>query len=400
MLLAIQSISSLRDGFRFLRLLRASRLRKPGDFAPRVALTIPVKGFDSDLAANLSAFLKQDYPDYALSFVVASKQDPAYELLSELVAQNKRAGSSTPGRAREVRLLVAGYSGQRGEKVNNLLCGVAAAGVSAGVLAFADADARPRPDWLRSLVAPLADPGVTVSTGFRWYLPGSGFVSQLRAAWDTSIATLLGEHKHNFAWGGSMALRASDFARLGIAEKYWANTVSDDYGVTRAVHEARGRIRFEPRCLLASREESTFAGFMKWANRQIILTRVYSPSYWRLGLAANTLYCGTFLFGLALLVLPTTALQLRIGTAASLLAVLSLGIAKGYIRTVVARELFADELNPPGTAARYWQLVPLVSWVMWLNFIVAGFCRRIEWKGTRYELRSANEVRVLRRDES
>jgi cellulose synthase/poly-beta-1,6-N-acetylglucosamine synthase-like glycosyltransferase len=143
-------------------------------------------------------------------------------------------------------------------------------------LVFADIDAAPSPDWLRSLVEPLADPRTTVSTGFRLYLPGRGFASQLRAAWDTSIATLLGDHDHNFAWGGSMAIRTADFRRLGIAERYWANTVSDDYAMTRAVREAGGRIEFTPRCLVASREESSFGDFLRWANRQIIITRVYS----------------------------------------------------------------------------------------------------------------------------
>jgi hypothetical protein len=48
--------------------------------------------------------------------------------------------------------------------------------------------------------------------------------------------------------------------------------------------------------------------------------------------------------------------------------------------------------------ARYWQLAPLIPWVMLYNFLVAGFTRRIEWSGTHYELRSRKKVRVLRRD--
>ena len=69
------------------------------------------------------------------------------------------------------------------------------------------------------------------------------------------------------------------------------------------------------------------------------------------------------------------------------------------IRTVVARELFPEErarLDRYG--ARYWQLAPLVPWVMLLNFLTAGFTRRIEWRGTYYQLLSKDELRVLRRD--
>src|SRR5205814_7098138 len=158
----------------------------------------------------------------------------------------------------------------RANEVHYLLADPQTRGGPVECLAVADAGARPRADWLSSLVAPLADPAVTVSTGFRWYLPGPGFASQLRAAWDTSIATLLGDWKENFAWGGSMAMRVADFRRLDIAGRYWPRTVSDDQAVIRAVREAKGRIHFEPRCLVRSEEESSFGEFLDWANRQIV----------------------------------------------------------------------------------------------------------------------------------
>ncbi len=342
---------------------------------------------------NLSRFLSQDYPRFQLVFVVASEKDPAYSVLRARLKET-RAGDDV-----KKLLVVAGTTEIRGEKVNNLIRGLVAVGPEAEVLAFADIDARLGRDWLRSLIAPLADPSVTVSSGFRWYLPGASFVSQLLAAWDTSIATYLGDHAHNFAWGGSLAIRAADIKRLRVVERYWDRTVSDDYGVTRAVRDARGRIHFEPRCLLASRENPSLREFLRWANRQIIITRVYAPHLWLLGLAAHGFFCAIFLFGLALLFLPGfTALE-RSATAAILVTVLFLGMAKGRIRSMVAREIFPDEREALARfGSRYWQLAPLVPWTMLVNFVTAGFTRRIEWRGVHYELRSSDEVRVLRRD--
>jgi ceramide glucosyltransferase len=394
-LLTIQSIASLRDGFRFLRFVRASRRRERGNYAPLAAVVIPVKGIDPQIEANLANYLAQDYPDYQLIFAVASENDPAHAALSSRLKKQETARSR---HSPNVALVVAGYSDARGEKVNNLLAGLSVVGAEREVLVFADADARPAPDWLRTLVTPLADPALTVSSGFRWYLPGTGFVSRLRAAWDTSVATLLGDHDHNFAWGGSMAIRAAEFKRLQIAERYWARTVSDDYALTRAVREAGGKIRFEPRCLLASREDSTFRNFFHWSNRQIIITRVYAARLWRLGLAAHILYGGTILFGVVLMLLPVTLPGSRLSVAGILALILALGIAKGRIRTVVAREMFPEEgeaLDRYGSC--YWRLAPLVPWVMLVNFIVAGFTRRIEWSGTHYALPTRDEVRVLRR---
>ena len=393
-LLAIQSIASLRDGFRFLRFVRASLSREPENFTPSAAVIIPVKGVDEGVEGNLARYVSQEYPHYQVIFVVASERDPAHALVHSLLSNVE------VNRNRDVRisLRVAGHSNERGEKVNNLLASLSAVAAGTEVLVFADADARPASNWLRRLVAPLADPGVTVITGFRWYLPGRGFVSRLRAAWDTSIATLLGDHNRNFAWGGSMAIRSADFSRLEVARRHWARTVSDDYAMTRAVREAGGRIRFEPLCLIASREESSFPEFLRWANRQIIITRVYMPHLWRLGLTSHLLYCGTMLAGLILL--PLIPFPHGAVVAGILLGILALGLAKGRIRTIVARDLFPEEreaLRRRGNC--YWQLAPLVPWVMFFNFVVAGFTRRIEWRGTLYELPSRNEVRVLRRDE-
>ncbi len=398
-LLGIQSLAALRDGYRFLRYVRRSRRQPPGDFTPFAAVIIPCKGVNSDFELNLTRFLAQDYPHYQLIFVVAEARDPAYTVLASLLEKTRTTNGPASRPAPMAALLIAGHSDVRGEKVHNLLCGVAAVNPAAEVLVFADADARPGESWLGSLVTPLSNARVTVSTGFRWYLPGPNFASQLRAAWDTSIATLLGEHNHNFAWGGSMAMRASEFRRLEIAERFWAHTVSDDYAVTRAVRDAHGWIRFEPRCLVASHDDSTFKEFLGWANRQIILTRVYAGRLWKLGLAAHSFYCGTFLLGLISIVLPATSSRVQMGIAAVLLVILFLGLAKGRLRTVAARELFPEDravLSRYG--ARYWQLAPLVPWVMLFNFVVAGLTRRIKWRGTEYELRSADEIKVLRRD--
>lgn len=381
-LLAIQSLAALRDGFRFLEFVRRRRGAPPGDFQPRAAVLIPCKGLEPDFAQNFEAFLKQDYPHYQLVFTVAREDDPAYTVLHE-----KLRGLS------QAALVVAGEAEGRGEKVNNLLNALGRVDRAAEILVFADIDARPAPDWLRSLVDRLSDPNVTVSTGFRWYLPGEGFASRLRATWDTSIAMMLGENRANFAWGGSMAIRAADFRRMEVAKRYWEGTVSDDYAVTRAVRDAHGRIAFEPRCLVASREESSLAELFSWTNRQIIITRVYAAHLWGLGLAAYLLYALTMLAGVALIATPGITMRARITIVALLVVIQLLGIAKGWIRAVVAREIFREQRT-----SCYWTFAPLVPWLMLYNFIVAGFVRRIQWRGTEYELVSRNEVRVVRRE--
>lgn len=392
-----EGVVSLLDGYRFLRYLRRSLRTPPVDFHPPATVIVPVKGLDSGFETTFDRLFVQDYPDYRLIFSVASELDPAYLHLATRLRDYTASTSHGP---RDARLVVAGFSRNRGEKVNNLVAALAAVSSATRVLVFADADARAKTDWLRSLVAPLADPAVAVSTGFRWYLPGATFASRLRAAWDASIATMLSDHRSNFAWGGSMAIRAEDFGRLKIVEHYWNATVSDDYAVTQAVRDAGGRIRFEPRCLNASLEELTLGEFLRWANRQIIITRVYAARLWGWGLANFILFCGTLALGLGVILFsgPTFA-RLLAGACEGL--ILLLGLAKARLRTIVAREAFPEEANRLRQhGSCYWQLWPLIPWVMLANFFTAGISRQIEWRGTRYELISAREVKVLDRQEA
>lgn len=390
--LLVESLWSLRSGFHFLDLVRKSRRAPVGDYCPRAAVIVPCKGLDADVRRNAAQFLRLDYPAYQLIFVLASQDDPGYRFLVDLLARPCE-GHSWPAKA---CVIAAGQPRNNGEKVNNLLTGVSAVDAEAEVLAFADIDAELPADWLRALAAPLADPAVTVSTGYRWYLPGARFSSRLRAAWDSAIATVLGDHDHNFAWGGSMAIRAGDFRRLQVAEHYWQHTVSDDYALTRAVREAGGTIHFEPRCLLASRGETSWREFMGWSNRQIIITRVYASHYWKKGLAFYGLYALTFLSGLALAIWPGVPASHRIVAVVLLAAILGAGTAKGAVRACVAREIFPGEqalLRRYGSC--YWRLVPLLPWVMLWNFVAAGFRRRIEWAGAVYELQSLHELKIV-----
>ena len=399
--LLLQSFIALASGIRFYYYAR--RCRKPcaSSYTPEVSVILPIKGVPPNFKEHLSRFLTQDYPAYRLFVAVADREDPAFRFVEDYRKENRE--NFGPGLL-SVRTVIAEPSEIRGEKVNNSLAALAEVPESTAVLVFTDADALPEPDWLRCLVGPLEDSALTVSTGFRWYLPGPSFVSQLRVAWDTSIATYMGDHNHNFAWGGSMAIRRTNFESFNI-NAAWQRTVSDDYALTRAVRRAGGAIRFEPRCLLASHEDSSLGNFLRWTNRQIIITRVYAAHLWRMGLVAYINYCLTFLAGFFLMGRAVLQEPMQTGfawgVAGILMLVQLLGMAKGMIRQQVAEMKFPEEKeNLARYGSCYWRLAPLVPWVMAYNFIAAGFTRRIEWSGVRYELRSTEEVAVLEKSSS
>jgi ceramide glucosyltransferase len=266
---------------------------------------------------------------------------------------------------------------------------------------FVDTDARPAKDWLKCLVAPLADETLGASTGYRWFVPSrGGIASRLRGVWNASVASALGsDTAKNFCWGGSTAVRRSTFAKLDVGER-WRGTVSDDFTITRVLKEAKLPIHFTPNCLVASVGDCDFRELFEFTTRQIKITRVYASHLWLPLLLGSALFALVFFGGLILLILqilkilsPSLLLPLvliiifTLGATKSFLRWRAITIPLAHYRRSLNRDLLAHIL-----------LWPFASLLYLYNAIVAGFSQRIRWRGITYELKSPSEAVIISRD--
>ena len=349
------------------------------DETPPLSLIVPCRGYETGLEDNLAAYGQQDYPDYELIFATSGPEDRA-----------STTASAIPG----ARLIYAAPQLDEGEKVTLLRAAVRQVRPSSRVLVFADSDGRPGPRWLRELVRPLARPAqeVGATTSYRWYLPagsalGRSLPSIFRAVWNSFIASVLGDHSRNFCWGGGTAVRRDTFTRLNV-DGYWRGSVSDDYRLTAALREAGLSIRFVPTCLVPTHGGCDWRELFFWTTRQIIITRVYAPRLWQLGLASNGLYCA----GVAALLWAASS-----PPAVVLLAAIGLvGMATGAARVAGASAAMADHRDE--IRSMRWVfilLAPLLPLLMFYNFTLAGFTRTIAWRGTRYRLGGPQQTAVL-----
>src|SRR6185436_4096673 len=281
------------------------------------------------------------------------------------------------------RIVIAGDAVDRGQKVHNLTVAASHLDSRSEVIVFVDTDARPSFNWLRSLVAPLADANLGAATGYRWFIPvRGGFASELRSVWNASIASALGEREDkNFCWGGSTAIRRSTFEKLRIAER-WRGTVSDDFTVTRVLQEAGLPIHFVPACLVPSVGDCNWKELLEFTNRQLKITRVYAAHLWRPLLIGSLLFCAVFYGGL-LLTAARAVLNLSWRTPLLILFLIYLlGAAKAYIRlraVALALPTYQKELNKSLPA--HLLLWPISSPLYLLNALAAAGARRITWRG-------------------
>ncbi len=343
--------------------------------SPPVTLIVPCCGEEAGLEENLEALLAQDYPNFSVRFVVESEGDGAVSAIARAISGHPFKGD----------LVFAGAARGRSQKVHNLLAALESSPASE-VLAFADSDGRPDREWLRLLVAPLDGAGVGVASSYRFYLPEpASFATLLRSVWNAAVLTVLGDHDHNFAWGGAMAIRRDVFQRIGVAEA-WKGALSDDYAMTHAVRRAGLKVSFIPSCLVGSRGEVGLLELVKWCARQIAITRVYWPALFAVAAATHLIY-GAFL-----------ALALFEGAFALIAVVLLPGLIGGGLRAQAIAELapaWRETISRHLWA--YALLVPFAGLLTILGVLRALASRRIEWRGRVYEMRSPTETRILER---
>lgn len=393
-LLVLQSFISLRGGWRWLAYISREAARAPSAYTPFASVIVPCRGVDQGLTENLRALFVQDYPRYEIIFVLDHPDDPARAVIEELrtAHEAERAGRLT------TRLVIAGQARACGQKVHNLSVAVRACAPASEVLVFVDTDARPRPPWLRALVAPLTDERTGAATGYRWFVPvGGGLSSHLRSVWNASIASALGAiGAQNFCWGGSTAIRRATFTETDVLA-HWRGALSDDFALTRALKAAQLPIRFVPACLIASHEDCTFRELLEFTTRQLKITRVYAAHLWRIVLLSNLLFVIIFFGGLALIVWRAWHGATFAPLLASLGAIFLLGALKAALRLrAVAQVLAQDGVRPRG--ATLWAhlcLWPLAAALYAYNALAAATSRRIIWRGIAYELRSPTETLIL-----
>ena len=377
------------QGIRWLAYARRRAGTDPGFYSPRTAVICPCKGVEPGLERNLTALCEFDHQNYEVFFVLASEADTAVSIVKRVAAQSH-------GKA---HLVFAGAPRECGEKVHNLRAAIEQLPEGFEILVFADSDGRPGHSWLRRLTAPLSDSRIGAASTMRWLIPNTNnFPSVLLAAWNAPILTMLGEDtSKNFCWGGGTAIRKSVFEQSGVLEE-WQHSVSDDYSMTSALQRAGRPIVFLPECLTVSYVETDFDGLMEFTNRQMLITRVYSPKMWAIAGATHLLFCGTILLGIGLTFANLFAGRPALPLAALTFLPLLLAAIRSALRVTGGQEMLPTLKSQ--IQQQSWIHLLLGVWVPYLyaiNFVASATTRTIRWRGIQYELISPQQTRILAR---
>jgi ceramide glucosyltransferase len=384
-------VYSFWTGIEWFQMVRRRLGSHAGFYAPVAAVICPCKGLEPGLEENLTALTRFEYANYDIYFSLATSLDPALKIIERVKAASMRP----------VHIVIAGPPTDSSEKVFNLKRAVESLPEKFEVLVFVDSDVRVSRSWLTKLVAPLQTANVGATTTYRWFIPSgkaaNGMASAFASVWNAAVATMLGKERENFCWGGGTAIRRKTFDDVEVLGA-WNGAASDDFAMTNALEQAGKPIVFCAECLAPTTHGWTTSDLLEFTNRQIRITRVYSPKRWALGFAAHLSYCATLLF--AIFVVLATMIDGGPWTQLALLtlAIPLLAALKGALRTIAVSELLTEwrgrltEWNWIYTA-----FAPLVPFLFSWNFIASLLTKTIRWRGIRYELVSPAVTRVIKR---
>ena len=231
---------------------------------PDVSILKPLSGFEAQLSANIETYFKQDYPG-AVQFVFGV-QDPDDSAIPVVQALTQRYPEL------DLQLVVNGAMHGGNRKVSNLINMAQIA--RRPVLVVSDSDVAVGPDYLRTLAAALAQPGVGVVTCLYRGLPSGGFWSRLAslAVNDHFLpATILGVALGlaRPCIGATIALSRETLSRIGGFEAV-ADQLADDYAIGDAARKAGLRVVLSPMLVAHSFEEESLSEVvrheLRWAR--------------------------------------------------------------------------------------------------------------------------------------
>ncbi len=217
---------SILSAWRFLRLPRAM----PG-FHPPVSILKPLRGADPHAYECFRSHCRLDYPEYEIIFGVHDPGDPAVALVERLKKEFPE---------RRIELVVCSRALGTNRKVSNLIQMLPAARYDH--LLVNDGDIRVPPDYLRRIMAPLADSKAGLVTALYRAIAGRTLGSKLEALSISDFATAVlvsyaNRHHFHYGFGSTLALPRRVLARVGGFEAL-AEYLADDHQLGTLVAQA------------------------------------------------------------------------------------------------------------------------------------------------------------------
>ena len=355
----------------FLRGRKAERSARPTQDLPPISILKPLKGTDPEIYQSFRSHCLQDYPEYEILFGVSDPDDPAVASVRQLQAE-------FPGLS--IRLIVCHKTSSANVKVSNLAQMLAEARYQH--LLVNDSDIRVEADYLRRVIAPLADPRVGMVTclyrGVAEATLGSR-IESIGISTDFCAGVLAARQLEGgikFGLGSTMAFRRADLERIEGFESF-ADYLADDYELGKRISDLGLEITLSDVVVETNLPAYTLPQFFSHQLR------------WARGVRDSR--AGGY-FGLAL----TFGLLwscIAVGASRGAFWAWVLAATTLFLRLAVALQVGKRVLSDRHLLGQLW-LLPvrdLIAVVVWIIGLVG---HTVSWRGNRFRLKNGKLIRI------
>jgi len=347
---------------------------------PSCLILSPIKGLGSGLERYLAALGAQDHPDYRVLLILESDTDPAY---AAALIMAHRSGGRT-------QVLIAGRAETCGQKVHNLLAGVAASHASDAIVVFADCDMIPPRDWLTQLTRPLALGRSEISSGYIVMVPEApGFSTWMACLMSLGVSTMVVPPASRLCAGCATAIFRDTLLKLG-PERIWKGALSDDIALSLATRATGIRIHANVVARVTAPVEHTWTSLAAYARRQYQLLWHYAPREW-------------LCVSIALLLPVAGAAAALVATAQGRIegmAAIAVVLIAQQVRIVLRRRALVRILDRDD----YARLEPVFRMARWASpvahllhaalFLTSCWGRTVRWAGIAYRIDGNGLLRI------
>lgn len=332
--------------------------RRPVGSGPLPGVTVlkPLKGEGVDLHANLVTFCHQDYPSpVQIVFGVADAHDPAVAIVQQIRREFPD---------RDIVLSIGEAEGTN-RKIANLRHMMRY--VRHPVVVMSDADIRVRPDYLRTMVAPLADRSIGLTCTLYRGVGDFGIPSLIESMFINTdfvpmvlAAQLL--QRFQYAYGASIALRREVLEEIGGFAAI-ADYLADDYVLGNRVARAGYRNLLLPYSVDTVLDAMSVGDVWRHLVRWSRTYRVQQPVGWFASVVTHATLWGV------LVIVATGATDFGCALGGSVIAARVLSLA-GILRFLGEEE----------TLRRVW-LVPAKDVLFSAVWLMGFLGQKVVWSG-------------------
>lgn len=334
----------------------------PAPSLPPVSILKPLRGADPGMYDSFRSHCLQDYPDYELIFGVDRPDDPAAELVERLQRQFPE---------RPIQLVVCPEILGANRKVSNLAQMLPHARHQ--FLLINDSDIRVDRDYLRRVMAPLADPRVGLVTCLYRGIPAGTLGSRLESlgiSTDFAPGVVAARQLEGirFGLGSTLAFSRAALEAIGGFAPL-VDYLADDYELGARIARAGYRVLLSDAVVETHLPAYSLRGFFQHQLRWARGIRASRPGSYA-GLALT--------FGLPW---AMAAVALARGAAWCW----ALLVVAAVLRLAVAFTVGRAVLKDPRLPRDLW-LIPLRDLIAVAIFAASYAGRRIAWRGDRFVL--------------